>query len=81
MMPGCFPEKVIPAEKGMELSLPGDESDSFWNALMASGVPPVVLGSRDTLRLEAVMNLYGSDMDAGIAPLETNMASTVRLDG
>ena len=65
----------------MELILPGDESDSFWNALMASGVPPVVLGSRDTLRLEAVMNLYGSDMDAGIAPLETNVTSTVRLDG
>ena len=80
-MAGCFPEKVIPAEKGMELILTGDEYESFWNALMASGVQPVVLGARDTLRLEAVMNLYGSDMEAGIAPLETNMASTVRLDG
>ena len=65
----------------MELRLTGDECESFWNALMASGVQPVVLGARDTLRPEAIMNLYGNDIDAGISPLETNMASTVRLDG
>jgi len=44
-----------------------------------AGVAPCGLGSRDTLRLEAGMNLYGSDMDESISPLEANMGWTVDL--
>jgi aminomethyltransferase len=50
---------------------------AFWKALEAAGVHPCGLGARDTLRLEAGMNLYGSDMDENVSPLEANMGWTV----
>jgi aminomethyltransferase len=68
-------------EKGLEVILPGDDAVSFWQALLGSGVKPIGLGARDTLRLEAGMNLYGNDMDDSVTPLESNMASTVFLEG
>ena len=68
-------------EKGLEIILPEKDAVAFWDALLATGVRPIGLGARDTLRLEAGMNLYGSDMDETVTPLESNMASTVFLDG
>ena len=68
-------------EKGVEIILPGADAQNLWQALVASGVRPVGLGARDTLRLEAGMNLYGSDMDESVTPLESNMAVTVSLEG
>lgn len=68
-------------EKGLEILLPASEAVAFWDALLEVGVRPIGLGARDTLRLEAGMNLYGSDMDETTTPLESNMASTVHLDG
>lgn len=68
-------------EKGVEIILPGAEASSLWQALVAQGVRPIGLGARDTLRLEAGMNLYGSDMDETVTPLESNMSSTVCLEG
>ena len=38
------------------------------------------LGARDTLRLEAGMNLYGNDMDENLTPLESGIAWTVAFD-
>lgn len=64
-------------ERGLEIILPGVEAGPFWDALLAAGVRPIGLGARDTLRLEAGMNLYGSDMDESVSPLESNMAVTV----
>jgi aminomethyltransferase len=64
-------------EDGLEIMLPNTEADAFWRALIAAGVKPCGLGARDTLRLEAGMNLYGSDMDESVTPLESNMAWTV----
>ena len=64
-------------EDGLEILLPNDKAESFWNDLLAVGVKPCGLGARDTLRLEAGMNLYGSDMDESVTPLESNMAWTV----
>jgi aminomethyltransferase len=64
-------------EKGVEIILPGDEAPAFWAAIRAAGIAAVGLGARDTLRLEAGMNLYGSDMDESVTPFESNMASTV----
>jgi len=67
-------------EKGVEIILPATDSVRLWEQLLSAGVSPIGLGARDTLRLEAGMNLYGSDMDETVTPLESNMAITVVLD-
>ena len=64
-------------EDGLEVILPNSQAATFWAALQAAGVKPCGLGARDTLRLEAGMNLYGSDMDESVSPLESNMAWTL----
>lgn len=67
-------------EDGFEVALPAAEAGAFWSALCAAGVRPCGLGARDTLRLEAGMNLYGQDMDQTVTPLESGLAWTVALD-
>ena len=57
--------------------LPNKEAASFWDKLVDAGVHPCGLGARDTLRLEAGMNLYGSDMDETVSPLESALGWTV----
>jgi aminomethyltransferase len=64
-------------EDGFELILPHAKLVEFWSALAAAGVRPCGLGARDTLRLEAGMNLYGQDMDDAVSPLECGLAWTV----
>ena len=64
-------------EDGWELVLPAAEAPGVWDRLLAAGVVPCGLGARDTLRLEAAMNLYGSDMDETISPLEAGLGWTV----
>lgn len=68
-------------EDGFELMLPAQQAEAAWNALLAAEVAPAGLGARDTLRLEAGMNLYGEDMDAGVSPLECGLAWTVDMGG
>lgn len=67
-------------EKGVEAIIPADDAKQLWKDLAAAGVSPIGLGARDTLRLEAGMNLYGSDMDETVTPLESNMGITLSLD-
>jgi len=67
-------------EDGFEIIVPEVDAAALWSALAASGVKPAGLGARDTLRLEAGMNLYGQDMDESITPWEANLAWTVTLD-
>jgi len=67
-------------EDGFEIVLPEGDAVAFWNALLAAGVKPAGLGARDTLRLEAGMNLYGQDMDEDTTPWEAGLAWTVALD-
>lgn len=67
-------------EDGYEIVLPQDHAVAFWDALLAAGVKPAGLGARDTLRLEAGMNLYGQDMDETVTPYEAALAWTVALD-
>jgi len=62
------------------LILPNADAVQLWQDLLANGVRPIGLGARDTLRLEAGMNLYGSDMDESVTPFESNMAVTVVMD-
>jgi aminomethyltransferase len=68
-------------EDGFEVALPAEAAAGFWNALATAGVARCGLGARDTLRLEAGMNLYGSDMDENVTPLESGLAWTVALEG
>ncbi|MRN37541.1 glycine cleavage system protein T [Neisseria sp. N95_16] len=66
-------------EDGVEVILPATEASEFFKALQAAGVQPCGLGARDTLRMEAGMNLYGNDMDDDTSPLEAGMSWTVDL--
>jgi len=66
-------------EDGFETVVPAARAADTWNALVAAGVRPCGLGARDTLRLEAGMNLYGQDMDEGVSPLNAGLAWTVDL--
>jgi aminomethyltransferase len=68
-------------EDGFEVVLPSDEIRDAWDMLLAAGVKPCGLGARDTLRLEAGMNLYGQDMDESVSPLESGLGWTVSLEG
>jgi aminomethyltransferase len=64
-------------EDGLEIMLPADEAPGFLNDLVGAGIAPVGLGARDTLRLEAGLNLYGQDMDERITPMAANLAWTI----
>lgn len=64
-------------EDGLEIILPNSEVAKFWQALATAGVRPCGLGARDTLRLEAGMNLYGNEMDDDTSPLVANMGWTI----
>jgi aminomethyltransferase len=68
-------------EDGFEIMLPLDQVVLLWRDLVAAGVAPCGLGARDTLRLEAGMNLYGQDMDESVTPMESGLAWTVDLTG
>ncbi len=68
-------------EDGFEIALPSESAPEYWRALQAAGVVPCGLGARDTLRLEAGMNLYGNDMDETVSPLESGLGWTVVLEG
>ncbi|MGY0610961.1 glycine cleavage system aminomethyltransferase GcvT [Luteimonas sp. A501] len=67
-------------EDGFEVALPQEHAVAFWDALVAAGVRPAGLGSRDTLRLEAGLPLYGQDMDESVTPYEAGLGWTVALD-
>jgi len=67
-------------EDGFEVMLPAIDAVRTWNALRAQGVQAAGLGARDTLRLEAGMNLYGNDMDENHHPLESGLAWTVAFE-
>ena len=66
-------------EDGYEIMMPAGEAEALWNALNAAGVAPCGLGARDTLRLEAGMNLYGQDMDESVSPLDAGLSWTVAM--
>jgi aminomethyltransferase len=66
-------------EDGFEIILPAAAAIELWQRLHALGVAPAGLAARDTLRLEAGMNLYGQDMDETTTPLETGLGWTVDL--
>ncbi len=64
-------------EDGWEILMPAARAGEIWDALLEAGVVPCGLGARDTLRLEAAMNLYGNDMDEDVSPLEAGLGWTI----
>lgn len=64
-------------EDGLEILLPADQAPAFFNDLVGAGISPIGLGARDTLRLEAGMNLYGQDIHLSVSPLSANMDWTI----
>lgn len=64
-------------EDGYEVIFPAVKTTELWQTCLSAEVMPCGLGARDTLRLEAGLNLYGSDMDESVTPLESNLAWTV----
>jgi len=64
-------------EDGLEIILPAEQAPDFLSELVGAGIPPIGLGARDTLRLEAGLNLYGQDMNEEVSPLAANMGWTV----
>ena len=64
-------------EDGLEIILPDEQAKDFLSELVGAGISPIGLGARDTLRLEAGLNLYGQDMTEDVSPLAANMAWTV----
>ena len=74
----CFIARTgYTGEEGLEVILPEEDSPEFWDKFLKAGFKPVGLGARDTLRLEAGMNLYGQDMDETTSPLSANMDHTI----
>ena len=67
-------------EDGVEAILPNDDAPRLWQKLVDAGVHPAGLGARDTLRLEAGLNLYGQELTEDVSPLVSNMAWTVHFD-
>ena len=68
-------------EDGFEVMLPASDAERVWRELNSLGVASCGLGARDTLRLEAGMNLYGSDMDESTHPFESGLSWTVAMEG
>jgi aminomethyltransferase len=64
-------------EDGFEIVVPADDVAGLWQRLLDLDVRPVGLGARDTLRLEAGMHLYGTDMDETVTPLESGLGWTI----
>jgi len=74
----CFIARTgYTGEDGWEIVTPASEVTDLWSALVDADVRPCGLGARDTLRLEAGMNLYGNDMDESVTPLESALGWTV----
>ena len=67
-------------EDGYEIMLPNKDAIEFWQQLVEAGAKPCGLGARDTLRLEAGLNLYGNDMNEDTHPFESGLGWTVALD-
>lgn len=67
-------------EDGFEVMLPASDAVRVWRQLNSLGVASCGLGARDTLRLEAGMNLYGNDMDETTHPFESGLAWTVAME-
>ena len=76
----CFVARTgYTGEDGFEVMMTADAIVDFWQQVLGAGISPCGLGARDTLRLEAGMNLYGTDMDENTSPLVSGLSWTVAM--
>ena len=66
-------------EDGLEIIVPSEDINQFWDQALKLGCTPIGLGARDTLRLEAGLNLYGNDMTIENHPYESNLGWTIDM--
>ena len=66
-------------EDGLEIIVPSEDINQFWDQALRLGCTPIGLGARDTLRLEAGLNLYGNDMTIENHPYESNLGWTIDM--
>jgi aminomethyltransferase len=66
-------------EDGLELIVPAKDIKHLWDQALGLGCMPIGLGARDTLRLEAGLNLYGNDMTIDNHPYESNLGWTIDM--
>ena len=66
-------------EDGLELIVPSRNISQLWDQALSLGCVPIGLGARDTLRLEAGLNLYGNDMTIDNHPYESNLGWTIDM--
>ncbi len=64
-------------EDGFEVFVPHGATEKLWSAFLKEGAQPCGLGARDSLRLEAALNLYGNELSDDCNPFERRMAWTV----
>ncbi len=70
----CFAARSgYTGEDGYELICAASEAEPLWNALLAAGVVPCGLGSRDTLRVEAGLPLYGHELGDDLSPIAAGL--------
>jgi aminomethyltransferase len=83
-IPASIARTGYTGEDGFELFVDVDRAGEVWDLLLAAGSPsglvPVGLGARDTLRLEAGMPLYGNELDRRTNPFEAGLGRVVKLD-
>jgi len=80
----CIARTGYTGGDGFELFIPDQHAKRLWDSVLASakslGVLPIGLGARDTLRVEAGLRLYGTDMDANTTPIEVGLDWTVAIN-
>lgn len=64
-------------EDGFEISIPAPQAEDLARQLIDAGAVPAGLGARDTLRMEAGLPLYGSDIDQGTSPIEAGLGFSI----
>jgi aminomethyltransferase len=75
----CFVSRSgYTGEDGYEISVPADQAEALATALLDSGVLPIGLGARDSLRLEAGLCLYGHDIDTTTTPVEAGLTWSIQ---
>ena len=67
-------------EDGFEILVANSKAEKIWDLISGKGVTPCGLASRDTLRLEAGMPLYGHELEGDLTPFEAGLGKIISFD-
>ncbi len=79
-IPAIISRTGYTGEDGFELYVEAKQAPLLWEKIREREIPPIGLGARDTLRLEATYLLYGNDMDETTTPLEVGLSRVVKFE-